>query len=217
MNDIRLTLSMPCYGRPERTKRSIECITNQDTNGWEAFIMGDCCPDFQKLIDSGYLENIKQEQEKKGNIIHYFNAEINGGGCGYLLTNHAIRNASGKYFIFYANDDIILPNHFSNYLEIENYPDLDFMYFNSWVDPMKHIRISELQYSLIGHSEIIVKTDLAKQITPHNDRYGHDWDFINEVINKGKGEKSKLDYMTYMVMSQTYPEPIGIRTNDTIN
>jgi len=215
MSDVRLTLSMPCFGRPERTKRSIECIINQDTNGWEAFIMGDCCPHFQKLIDSGYLESIKLEQEKKGNIIHYFNAEVNGGGCGYKLTNHAIRNASGKYFIFYANDDILLPNHFSNYLEIEKEPDLDFMYFNTWVDPTRSIRNSFLQYCLIGHSEIIVKTDLAKEITPHNDRYGHDWDFIKEVIEKGKGKKSESNYLTYLVMSQTYPDRIV--TNDIID
>lgn len=61
----RITISITCYGRPERTKRSIQCILDQDINNWEAFIMGDCCPDFQKLIDSGYLQSIKEEQEKK--------------------------------------------------------------------------------------------------------------------------------------------------------
>ena len=208
MSDIRLTISMPCFGRPERTKRSIDCILSQDINGWEAFIMGDCCPHFQKLIDSGYLESIKQEQEKKGNIINYFNAEENGGGCGYKLTNHAIKNASGKYLIFYANDDIILPNHMSNYLEIENYPDLDYMYFNTWVDPVQKIRNTFLSYTNIGHSEIILKSNLAKQITPHNPYYGHDWDFIKEMIEKGKGIKSETSNLTYMVMSQTYLDKI---------
>ena len=53
----RITISITCYGRPERTKRSIQCILDQDINGWEAFIMGDCCPDFQKLIDN--LHNIE--------------------------------------------------------------------------------------------------------------------------------------------------------------
>ena len=92
MKEPRITISIACFGRPERTKRSIQCILDQDINGWEAFIMGDACPDFQKLIDSGYLQSIKEEQEKKGNIIHYFNAETNGGGCGYKLINHAVEN-----------------------------------------------------------------------------------------------------------------------------
>ena len=165
----RITISITCYGRPERTKRSIQCILDQDINGWEAFIMGDCCPDFQKLIDSGYLQSIKEEQEKKGNIIHFFNAKENGGGCGYKLINHAIQNATGKYFIFYANDDIILNNHFSNYLEIES-TDLDYMFFNSWIDPIDKTRVSKLVICEIGHSEIILTTELVPNTvkSPYN-------------------------------------------------
>jgi len=190
---------MACYGRPERTKRSIQCILDQDINNWEAFIMGDACPDFQKLIDSGYLQSIKEEQEKKGNIIHFFNTEVNGGGCGYKLINYAIQNAIGKYFIFYANDDVLLTNHFSNYLEIEN-TDLDYMFFNSWVDPIDKPRDSRISPHVIGHSEIILKTELAKQLPEHSAIYGHDWEFIHAMSKKGKGEKSKSNILSYRVM-----------------
>ncbi len=211
MNDVRLTISIPCYGRPERTKRSIQCILDQDVDGWEAFIMGDCCPDFQKLIDNGYLQSIKEEQEKKGNIIHFFNAEVNGGGCGYKLTNHAIQNATGKYFIFFANDDIIDPNHFRNYLEIEN-TDLDYMFFNSFIDPIGKIRESRLAPSVIGHSEIILKTELAKKLPEHSAKYGHDWEFINNMSTQGKGEKSKNNITSYRVMHVP-----NLGTKDRIN
>lgn len=200
MKEPRITISIACYGRPERTKRSIQCILDQDINGWEAFIMGDACPHFQNLIDSGYLQSIKEEQEKKGNIIHYFNAETNGGGCGYKLINHAIENATGKYFIFYANDDIILPNHFSNYLEIEN-TNLDYMMFDSWVDPISQIRIAGPFKDAIGHSEIILKTALAKTLPKHSAIYGHDWEFINSMINSGAGKKStSKQQLSYRVM-----------------
>lgn len=211
MNAPRITLSMACFGRPQRTKRSIECIINQDINNWEAFVMGDGCPHFQKLIDDGYLESIKQEQAEKGNIFHYFNSEKQTGGCGYQLINHAIKNATGKYFIFFANDDIILPNHFSNYLEIEN-TDLDYMYFDSWVDPISSVRHSKLAPHEIGHSEIILKTELAKQLPPHTSVYGHDWDFIREMIQLGKGSKSKRSEQTYHVMHVP-----SYGTKDTIN
>jgi glycosyltransferase involved in cell wall biosynthesis len=199
MMQPRITVSIACYGRPERTKRSIQCILDQDINGWEAFIMGDCCPDFQKLIDNGYLQSIKEEQEKKGNIIHFFNAKENGGGCGYKLINYAIQNATGKYFIFYANDDIILSNHFSNYLEIEN-TNLDYMFFDSFVDPIDKVRVSRLVNCEIGHSEIILTTELAKQLPEHLPIYGHDWEFINAMSKQGKGEKSKSNALSYRVM-----------------
>jgi len=199
MSDVRITVNLPCFGRPERTKRSIQCILDQDVNGWEAFIMGDACPHFQKLIDSGYLQSIKEEQEKKGNIIHYFNADVNGGGCGYKLTNHAIQNATGKYLVFFANDDVILNNHFRNYLEIKN-TDLDYMFFDSFIDPIGKPRESRLAPSVIGHSEIILKTELAKQLPEHSAKYGHDWEFINAMSEKGKGEKSKSQTLSYRVM-----------------
>ena len=200
MKDTKITLSIPCYGRPARTKRSIECILNQDMNNWEAFIMGDACPYFQSLIDSGYLQSIKEEQEKKGNIIHYFNADVNGGGCGYKLTNHAIQNATGKYLIFYANDDIILPNHFSHYLsEIEN-TEYDLVYYNSNLAPFNGDRDTILQISCIGHCDIIIKTELAKTIKSHTEQYTHDWDFIYELAIKGKSKKADSKLATYRVM-----------------
>ena len=200
MKNIRITVSLPCFGRPERTKRSIQCILDQDINGWEAFIMGDACPHFQKLIDSGYLQSIKEEQEKKGNIIHYFNAEVNGGGCGYKLTNHAIQNAIGKYFVFFANDDVLLPNHFSNYLsEIEN-TNYDLVYYNSNLAPLKEVRNTKLQISGIGHCDIIIKTEIAKGVTPHSEKYVHDWEFIYECAIKKKSKKASSKLATYVVM-----------------
>lgn len=200
MKNPRITISIACYGRPQRTRRSIECILNQDINNWEAFIMGDACPHFQELIDSGYLEQIKKEQELKGNIVHYFNAETNGGGCGYKLINYAIQNATGKYLVFYANDDIILKNHFSNYLsEIEDTA-YDLVYYNSELAPLKTVRNTLMQISSIGHCDIIIKTELAKQLSPHSDRYTHDWDFIHEAITKGAYKKAESRIATYCVM-----------------
>ena len=195
---MRLTVSMPCWGRPERTKRSIEAILAQDINGWEAIVIGDGCPVFQKLIDSGYIKEKQEQAELNGNSLIALN-DKHYGACGYNQTNYAIENAKGKYLIFYANDDIILPNHFSHYLEIEN-TNFDYMYFNSLLVPNNQIRVSELAPSRIGHSEIIVKTELARKTRPHIPKYGHDWEFIYDIIHSGKGDKSKSKLTTYHVM-----------------
>lgn len=196
----KLSVILPCYGRPERTRRMIECILAQDTpHRWEAFIIGDNCPHFQKLIDSGELQIWANQAEVEGNKIHFFNMDKNYGGWGYHIVNYAIENAKGEYLIWVANDDKILPNHFSNYLEIAN-TDYDYMYFNSYLDPISQIRDSKLGPSQIGHSEIIVKTELAKKAPPHKPIYGHDWDIINFIIHNGKGVKSKSLVTTYHVM-----------------
>tara|TARA_R110000868_G_scaffold14426_4_gene67246 strand:+ start:42371 stop:43009 length:639 start_codon:yes stop_codon:yes gene_type:complete len=200
MIEPRITISIACYGRPERTKRSIQCILDQDINGWEAFIMGDACPDFQKLIDSGYLQYIKEEQEKKGNIIHYFNAEVNGGGCGYKLINYAIEHATGKYLVFFANDDIILSNHFRHYLaEIEN-TEYDLVYYKSTLVPVNSDRETIIQIGCIGHCDVIIKTELAKKIEPHTEKYTHDWDFIHQIALLKNYKKASSKQATYRVM-----------------
>ena len=74
------------------------------------------------------------------------------------------------------------------------------MYFESWIDPSGGPRIPKLQESGMGHSEIVIKTSLAKQLQPHNARYGHDWDFIKEMITLGKGARSLSVKHTYRVM-----------------
>ncbi len=74
------------------------------------------------------------------------------------------------------------------------------MYFDSFLDPVKKPRISHLGFCQIGHSEIIVKTDIAKKCKPHSEKYGHDWDFISEVMSMGKCVKSTSSLQTYHVM-----------------
>ena len=87
------------------------------------------------------------------------------------------------------------------HMGIEKKPNLDYMYFNSWIDPLSRPRISDFMYGHIGHSEIIIKTELAKKLTPHNEKYGHDWVFIDEMRKFGKGIKSNSPELTYYVMS----------------
>lgn len=198
---MRLTLSMPCFGRPQRTIRSINCIANQNVNGWEALVIGDGCPIMQDFIDSNYFAELVEECSNNGNDLYIDNALINKGGHGYDITNRNIMLATGKYFVFYANDDIILQNHFENYLsQIEN-TDLDFVYFDSFVAPRNSIRNAQLQYGSIGHSELIVKTDFLRRMPLHNQDYGHDWILIDNMIRKGRGKKAINASPTYYVMS----------------
>jgi hypothetical protein len=62
---MRLTVCLPCFGRPERTKRIINQIVEQNVDDWEVFAVGDNCPDFQNLIDTGFFEEKRQELKSR--------------------------------------------------------------------------------------------------------------------------------------------------------
>jgi glycosyltransferase involved in cell wall biosynthesis len=207
---MRLSVSMPCYGRPQRTIRAINCIANQTINGWEALIIGDGCPVMQDFIDSDYFKDLIEMCSYNGNDLIIDNNPVNQGGHGFAITNNNIKIAQGKYFTFFANDDIILPNHFENYLsQIEN-TDLDFVYFNSEVKPTNSTRISRLEYGMIGHSELIIRTEFLRQMPTHNQHYGHDWALIQSMMQSGKHKKAENSLATYYVMSLSDRREQGI-------
>lgn len=207
---MRLTLSMASYGRPQRTIRAINSITNQTINGWEALVIGDGCPVMQDYIDSDYFKDIIKICMYNGNDLIISNNPTNQGGNGYAIINKNIEEAKGKYFVFFANDDIILPNHFENYLSQIEGTDLDFVYFNSQVKPTNSIRFSCLEYGMIGHSELIVRTEFLKQMPTHNEHYGHDWALIQSMMQNGKHKKAKNCPATYYVMSLSDNREKGI-------
>ena len=207
---MRLTLSMASFGRPQRTIRAINSIANQTANGWEALVIGDGCPVMEDFITSGYFNDIRIECSNKGNNLIIENNPVNQGGNGFAIINNNIKIAQGKYFVFFANDDILLPNHFDNYLsQIEN-TDLDFVYFNSEVKPNNSIRNSRLEYGMIGHSELIVRTEFLRQMPTHNEHYGHDWALIQSMMLNGNHKKAENCPATYYVMSLSDNREQGI-------
>jgi glycosyltransferase involved in cell wall biosynthesis len=209
-NTKRITLSMASFGRKKGTIRAIDSILKQDINNWESLVIGDGCPVIQEFIDSNYYKDIQLECKKNGNDLIIENNPINRGGHGYFIINENIKRATGKYFVFFANDDILQPNHFSNYLsEIEN-TDYDFVYFNSWVTPRNAIRNTQLEYGMIGHSELIIRTEFLQQMPTHDEHYGHDWALITNMANSGKHKKATITEPTYYVMSLSDNREQGI-------
>jgi glycosyltransferase involved in cell wall biosynthesis len=207
---MKLTLSMPCFGRPERTIRAINCIANQNINGWEALVIGDGCPVMRDYIESEYFAGLIDQCSYNGNNLIIENNPVNQGGHGFAITNNNIKIAKGEYFVFFANDDIILSNHFENYLSQIEGTDLDFVYFNSEVKPTNSLRVSRLEYGMIGHSELIVRTEFLKQMPTHNEHYGHDFALIQNMMQNGKHKKALNCPPTYYVMSLSDNREQGI-------
>lgn len=197
--DFRLTSCTPCYGRPLRTLRAVECVVNQDTNGWEAFFIGDGCPIFESMMDDGTFTPYVEEALKNGNEIHFINLKDHKGGWGYAARNVAFNLAKGKYFVFLDNDDVIMKSHFSNYLSEIEHSTYDLVYFDSYIEPTMQKRESTLAFGHIGHSEIILRTELLKDYQ-QKPEYGQDWHLIEFLMRKGAlTKKANSGEATYVV------------------
>ncbi len=190
----KVSIIMPCLNRPNATKRAIDSILAQTEKSWEAFIIGDNCPNIESLIKNN--EYIVQDPSKL--IIE--NLPKRYGGYGYHIRNEYIQRASGEYVVFLDNDDYFLENHLENYLsEIEN-TNLDFVYYNTWVIENGE-RYPRLEQNHIGHSELIIKTEFLKRVPKVSSEYGHDWELINNMIAMGgTSKKGNSRKMTYRIM-----------------
>lgn len=195
-----LTISLPCWGRPARTRRAIECIGSQTINNWEAYIIGDGCEVFQEILESNWYQDWITDMQLAGNRIITYNLEKHYGAYGYHITNLNIKNATGEYFLFYANDDVILPSHFEHYLKYIEGTSFDFVYYNSFLAPKASVRWSNLGYGGVGHSELIIRTDFLKSLPPHPATYGHDWSLVqNMMASTNRYKKAESAAQTYIV------------------
>lgn len=196
----KLSVCVPCYGRPERTKRLINQILEQDLDRWEVFLLGDKCQQFESLnTDGGFIDEAKSKL-KEGQSIKAVNFKTHYGGYGYKARNIVREFAVSPYIIFIDNDDCIKPNHFSNYLGAIQGTDYDMVYFNTFIQPTNTLRNSKLSYGRIGHAEIIVRTDLARKLPNQNPEYGHDWHFVKSMMDFGAKIVKCETEPTYMIM-----------------
>lgn len=180
---VSVSIVYPCWRRPLGTRQMLNDIVNQNANGWELNMVGDCCLDFSALINSSEFRELKLIAEANGNTINAINLPHHGGGSGHVAIQTAIDMATREYTIFVANDDRISPWHLSNY-----YDDICSGQFEMCLKETVvkgTVRVPSLKIGHVGHSEIIVKTKVAQKVSNHSARYGHDWDFIEKICRAG--------------------------------
>jgi glycosyltransferase involved in cell wall biosynthesis len=223
----KIAICMPCFGRPQRTKRAIESILAQTLDNWQAFIIGDCCPDFQQIMNANRklgAESWEGRALAGGNEIIMFNAKTHEGGYGYTYRNFVNGVNNAEFIVYLDNDDTWQPNHLQNYLSGIDGTDNDFVFFNTnliFVDryvpkvyqgglplngergPGSYIRDAQAEYGWIGHAELIIRAQFLKDHPEiqQTSEYGHDWKFIKQMIDAGaKYKKAELPTPTYNIM-----------------
>jgi len=190
---------LPCWGRPQRTRRMIECVLSQTRKDFEVFVVGDGCPHFQQMVDSGEAKAYQSRAEEQGSILHIWNQTPHQGGWGQHIIDLAIDRSQGKFFLFLANDDIIDADHFEHYLKDMEHSPFDMVCYKTLVLE-KFIRYPQLKVCHIGHSEIIIKNEFLKRMPKVGASGTHDWSLIEQIIlHHGKIKMSLSERTTYHV------------------
>lgn len=123
-----LTIIIPTYNRENELQ---ECLSH---------VIPQILPYKDKvhiyISDNASTDNTKQvvsaKIEKNPNIITYYCHQKNIGACNNFI--HAVHNVDSEYIYLLSDDDIIVPGFFSLMLQyINDYPQIDYFYFNQWV------------------------------------------------------------------------------------
>lgn len=202
MSDIKLTCICPVWQRPQRTLRAIESVIAQEFTGAETIFVGDGDPVFEQRMKDGTFDKYAEQAREKGNELIFVNLPQHHGGWGHVCRKEGIDMARGKYICFLDNDDVLKPNHFSNYYSfMEANPDVDMGYFNARTEPWKKDRFSVLSRGGIGNAELIFKSDVLKKEYELDEKYEHDWRLVERVMKKKYKIKKSTSAPTYIIMS----------------
>ena len=189
----------------------------QDMTEWEAFFIGDGCADFEEMMNSDEVKEIRERAASQGSLLHLFNWHEHVGGWGQHILNYAIDNSKGEFFIFGANDDEILSNHFRHYLsEIEESP-MDMVAYKTFVAPNNSMRAPQFRACEIGHSEIILRTSVLKGLPKVPSSGTHDWSLIDEMLRVSQKYKQALSQSWTYKVNQLLGQSDNPRNVDVID
>jgi hypothetical protein len=195
----------------------LQNIMAQDMTEWEAFFIGDGCADFEEMMNSDEVKEIRERAASQGSLLHLFNWHEHVGGWGQHILNYAIDNSKGEFFIFGANDDEILSNHFRHYLsEIEESP-MDMVAYKTFVAPNNSMRAPQFRACEIGHSEIILRTSVLKGLPKVPSSGTHDWSLIDEMLRVSQKYKQALSQSWTYKVNQLLGQSDNPRNVDVID
>lgn len=117
-----VTVICSCYNHSEYVLKSLDAVTNQTYPNVELIVVDDCSSD-------NSIEIIENWTRNKPKVLFIKNSKNLGLNRSF---NHAMKSASGKYFMDLAADDILLPNCIETLVKsFEKNPDLAMVYSNA--------------------------------------------------------------------------------------
>jgi cellulose synthase/poly-beta-1,6-N-acetylglucosamine synthase-like glycosyltransferase len=96
----RFSILLPTHNRPGLLRLAISSVLAQTERDFELFIVGDGCTDNSSAVVAGF----------KDDRIRWFDLP-KAPGFGYANRNVALKQSSGEYIAFVADDDLVFPDH----------------------------------------------------------------------------------------------------------
>ena len=216
-----VSVGIPCYNRPEGLRRTLECITGQTYTNLEIIVSDNCSPESE--IEAIVCDFIKDDDR-----IHYYRQDENRGSS--FNFKFVLEKATGKYFMWAADDDEWEPNFISFLLDflIRNTDIAVVMSgmkriddFNNVVDIIRYKELSNQDYSQFklsifaaGHDIIayyiygLFRTTEAKKFYFNIDNsYGKDVIIACELVLS-----TKLGYIDELLfINHIHPEGVAKR------
>lgn len=191
MSDPKISIIMPVWKRPQRTKRAIQCVLNQTYQNWELLVVGDACPTVAEVIAS--------IQPPDPRII-FHNMPTHEDSFGTQCRKYAMEHLTGEFFCYLDNDDIILPEHLATRIKSIHNTEFDLVYHDSLLRTQRENdwkRVGRLEYGHIGHSEVVIRSTW-KDKAPIAAHYGHDWAYMEGLAAAG-AKHTHYNSATYIV------------------
>lgn len=179
---MKISVILPSYlgqydgaasNREAKLKRAIDSFYSQTHPDKELIVIADGCEETKKIYPDATL--IDKQPVFSGQV-----------------RQHGLQRATGDVICYLDNDDLLSKHHLS---AICNHFTGDWVYYDDFVaagPTLKRFWIRDVKpaWSQIGTSSIAHKAGLN---VTWPDGYGHDWQFIQQLIKISKGTKIATD------------------------
>ena len=113
-----ITIIIPIYNRAKTLPECLDSIINQEHSEFECLLIDDGSHDDSLKVCNDYAD-----KDSRFRVFHKTN-----GGVG-SARNLGLENATGEWVAFVDSDDIIAPNHLSQFATaIQKYPNVDILF-----------------------------------------------------------------------------------------
>lgn len=178
-----ITFIATAFNEPAHQCLFVDAMRNQTDKNFEAIVYHNG----HSSLLSAYIDGIEE--------IEYEESDINTGMWGTVNRQTAIEECNTGYIIQTSVQDYWLPQavEYINKLLSEQKPDiLLWNSINHLVGPCQ-VLDAQLAWSKVDWGNFAIRTDIAKKVgIQHGDKYTADWLFIQDVMNSGLVDQSKI-------------------------
>jgi glycosyltransferase involved in cell wall biosynthesis len=152
MNPL-VSVGLPIYNRPEKMKKSLDCLINQTYTNLEIIVSNDCSPNPE-------IYAILDEYKTKDSRLHIHTQQTNLGI--YRNFWFVLQKATGQYFMYAQEDDLWEPDFIEKLVhQLERHPEqaMAMSATNRVDEDGKHFDTTRLNGKIVLHLSLLALYD----------------------------------------------------------